>query len=433
MEGERKRPVFLLGQLLSIASIDSAGRGWAPLDGGGRIIVDGALPGDRLRAVSATPTRGGVRLLDWELVEPCADRVEPPCPVAAACGGCRLMGLSEDGQARVKLEMVTRALAEQGLEAELESAPRWWASPERLGSRNRVRMKVTPEGSVGFFNASKHERCVALEPSLLEAISWLRELAEIAGRPLAAFSSLEVRGADLEGRPSYWLRGRGDASASVLSEALRSLRRLIPGALFAVEGVDEPRPAPRYRRGGVRTPLGTFLQVNHAVSEMMVASLVAGARRRSIGSFADICCGSGNLSLPLASAGLAGFGVERDPWSLSCFQSELEALGASGEGIQLEVGDADEVIEGWLTEGRRAEVVIIDPPRRGLGQTAAKASLLSRRWLVFCSCSPVSFARDLRMIFTEHDGAVKLEGVELYDMFPQTHHVEIVAWMTLER
>ena len=176
----------------------------------------------------------------------------------------------------------------------------------------------------------------------------------------------------------------------------------------------------------VLAPPGAFTQVNWEVNRALVDAVVQGALRRRASSFADLYSGSGNFSLPLLRAGLSGKGVEVSAASIECAQRAAREQGLGGEFF---AGDVGRVAARWATAGQRYDLVVLDPPRAGAKEALDSVVRLAGRAVVLIACDPVTFARDLRVLM---DRGLVLEEVRAFDMFPQTHHVECLAWLRVE-
>lgn len=98
--------------------------------------------------------------------------------------------------------------------------------------------------------------------------------------------------------------------------------------------------------------------------------------------------------------------------------------------VDFAVGKAEVVIPNWYKEGNKADVLVVDPPRKGCDEALLQTILdMKPKKVVYVSCNPATLARDLRIL---EDGGYKTEEVQPVDMFPQTMHVEAVARLTLE-
>ena len=332
------------------------------------------------------------------------------CPAFERCGGCPLLGKPSTEQRALKTERVLTALSAAEVTAP-DSIE--WVTDRTLGYRDRLRLKVEPDGQVAFFNSDKHGRCAVLSAGLVSAIQHLRDVAQRAPALFAPYAHLEVRGPDQRGRASVYLTPRsadppdcrelGETlgpgfllGVSDRSEAPRQLRQLSPGAFALV-------------------PLGSFWQVHEAVNRKLVGCVVAAAKGHT--SFLDLYAGAGNFALPLAHAGLHGVAVERDAQALRALADAAREQHLTGlASRQGEVGTVGASLDA-------AEFVIADPPRGGLKSAVRWLPQLCRQRLLVVSCYPESLARDLAAL----RGAFQLSRLTLFDMFPQTAHVEVVA------
>jgi 23S rRNA (uracil1939-C5)-methyltransferase len=138
----------------------------------------------------------------------------------------------------------------------------------------------------------------------------------------------------------------------------------------------------------------------------------------------DLYCGSGNFSLPLMAAGLRGVGVESSQHSVSAATQAAREQELQGRFV---TDDAGRYVSRAFGESRSVELIILDPPRSGVKQALAAMAQVASRHICMVSCDPVTFARDLRAL---SDAGFSVELLEAYDMFPQTHHVESLAWLT---
>lgn len=350
--------------------------------------------------------------------------VAVPCEVVAACGGCPLMTRVRQRELEAKHASVSRALARAEL---LHPALEWACVLDRFGYRNRLRLRVTTEGQVAFFNQHKIADCAVLEPSLAALIERIRDLARRHPDVMRSFAHLEARASDLDGRGGVCLQPLAGAA---LTESARALQNGIgDGASVSVTGAVSPEHVPSQRWAVsddvyARVPLDAFLQVNTPVNSALVAYVRALARERGVQRFVDLYAGSGNLGLPLLRDGKSGVCVEVQPSALhalgrACLEQDLPRP-------LLRAETADHAARALLEAGERFDLVILDAPRAGVKAGVEHMAALSRRSLAVCSCNPESLARDLRSLTTL---GFNLERVLLFDMFPNTRHVEVLAWL----
>jgi 23S rRNA (uracil1939-C5)-methyltransferase len=351
------------------------------------------------------------------------ERATADCSVHAQCGGCPLMPATYAGQAASKSSGLRALFDSAGLALPDLS---WVPAPDRVAYRNRLRLSVSPEGQPRFFNPHKSSECVALEPSVLDGMRELIGWARREPRGLAAFSHLELRGADALGRRGLRCVVRRDGpEARVAAPALAEdwLVAVIAGTPSLCSVV----PCQRWKVAEgvyVEVPLDAFMQVNSAVNAQLVAHVVGGMVQRGVRSFADLFMGAGNFALPLLAAGLSGRGVEVHRGAVAAAREAARAQGLASEGFY--ASDTGLQVSAWLEQGRGMDAVLCDPPRAGLGASAPLVARLARRWLVLCSCQPETLCADIARILPE---GFRVQSVSAFDMFPQTRHLEVVAWL----
>ncbi len=363
----------------------------------------------------------------------------PSCRVAGACGGCPHITRSLAAQAELKLSRVRRAL-EQAFDESSFWRPdcratfgiTWVKSPTMLAYRNRVRMRIAQCGELGFFNDAKSFECPALAPSLRRAIVDLRAIMAESEGAFGEFAHVEVRMPGLDGRPSAYFVRR-DAGCAVSARAHEAIAALgscgwwveVAGSFGDVHAA----VVQRYPLRGLwwDVPLGTFMQINPAVNELLLEHAVLGACRRKLASFVDLFSGAGNFALPLATAGLDGAAVERDVRAVCAAQRSAAAQGLNH--LRVLPGDAHGWAEMAVRLGRSYDLVVLDPPRAGLKGSSADFAALARSHVLLCSCSPTSLSSDLRALA---DAAFTVESVTAFDMFPGTEHVEVAVWLRRE-
>lgn len=341
------------------------------------------------------------------------------CSVALRCGGCPLIALTPEQQKEAKLATVQRALAgAPGKPVE----PLWVPTGPSLGYRNRVRVAVSPAGKVSFFNRNKSDGCAVLEPALLDAVGHICGLSEVMPELFSGLAHLEVRGKDADGL--WGLHGVPRAADSYLNHS--DLQEALgEGFLLGIQGLCAAEQ--RYRLGGdlyTYVPLGAFLQVHHETNQALVRHLVDGALARPIRTFADLYSGAGNFALPLAHAGLRGVAVERDGDAILGLRRAL-----AEQRLLLEEAVDDDVparLRSWVQAGRRFDLLVVDPPRAGLGGLAELVTKLATHCVAMVSCFTAALARDIEALCTR---GFTVESVFVFDMFPQTAQVETLTWL----
>jgi 23S rRNA (uracil1939-C5)-methyltransferase len=413
----------------TIEKLVPGGDGMAHLTDGRVAFVRGAFPGEVIRPLAVEAKRGHVRATRWNIVRPSPDRIHPVCPVAAECGGCDFMALERRQQVAEKEALLRSALERTGGFTLAPGLVSMTATGPDLAYRSRVRFHVDSAGRIGFFARGTHELVVmkSCPVCAVEVDAALAALRHAPPEALAAFSEIDVRRADTAPRVGIRLMprvpgGAGPAAAAVV--------RSLPGD-WAVSVAGDHEPAtlaqtfPLPERVELRVLPGVFTQVNWPVNVAIVAAVVAETRERGVERFLDAYAGAGNFSLPLLTAGMRGVSVERDARAVGCAREAARALGLDDSGFV--VDDAAQALAGLARKKERFDLVLLDPPRKGARDTLASVVKLAPPAIAMCSCDPVTLGRDLA---TLSGAGYRLDGVRGFDMFPQTHHLEALAWMT---
>jgi 23S rRNA (uracil1939-C5)-methyltransferase len=170
---------------------------------------------------------------------------------------------------------------------------------------------------------------------------------------------------------------------------------------------------------------GDFSQVSEQGNATLIAVVLELAGVTSDARVADLYAGAGNLSIPLARRAARVTAVERAPSSVEAARENARRLGLAN--LEVVAGATGRVLDGFVGEGRRFDVVVLDPPRAGAADALAALLELAPARVVYVSCNPATLARDLRTLAR----AYRVERVQPLDLFPQTYHVEAVARLEL--
>ncbi|CDM65326.1 class I SAM-dependent RNA methyltransferase [Pyrinomonas methylaliphatogenes] len=336
-----------------------------------------------------------------QIIDPSPVRVAARCPFFGTCGGCDFQQLRYDAQLAAKVEIVRDCLRRIAhIEAdELQIV----ASPVEWRYRTRAEWQVDREDrQVGYFKCGSHSvveigECPVLVPPLEEALLALRAaIKESAKAP--AIRSVSVAAGD-------------DGS---ISFAPRAVGQLLP------RYGQQPREISRTIAGNqYRFDAECFFQVNAHILDLLIEEAVGEARGRTA---LDLYCGVGLFTLPLAKRFERVIAVEENRAACRYLSRNAEEAGAKN----VEVRRSS--VLAWLRSGPMigpVDFALLDPPRVGLESETIKRMLsLAASHLVYVGCDPATMARDVRKFIL---GGYRLHRVRLFDMFPQTHHVETVV------
>ncbi|GAB2929809.1 class I SAM-dependent RNA methyltransferase [Nonomuraea fastidiosa] len=384
------------------------------------MFVRHALPGERVIAAVTEETSRFLRADAIEILEASPDRVVPPCPYAGPgrCGGCDWQHATLDAQRRLKAQVVAEQLRRlAGIEREVvvEEVP---GAKDGLGWRTRVQFAATPSGELGFRKHRSHDiqvidACLIAHPEV-EAVGAQDHRWPGAAVVEVIASSGGERAVVVAPRPRRSVPvPELDAPASILLDQGRgrTVARRGSGVLHEQVGDRE------FRVAG-----SGFWQVHPGAAETLLDAVLAYAAPEPGEWALDLYCGVGLFAAGLAEAvGPEGavFGLESEAAAVRDARANLRDLPQA----RVERGRVEEALDRFQIE--RADVVVVDPPRAGLGrEVVERVSALEPSRIVYVSCDPATLARDLAW-FRDH--GYPLSDLRAFDAFPMTHHVECVA------
>jgi 23S rRNA (uracil1939-C5)-methyltransferase len=413
-------------------------------------FVEGALPGERVRVALDAEHKRWLRGHTVEVLEAAPERVTPPCPIADRCGGCSWQHVDPSAQARFKAQIVAGQLRRVPGVAQrtIPAVP----SPEPLHYRRRARVhyRRLAEGglALGFFGHRSHEivdnhACPVLDPALDWAIQrlrgwveWLPEEGTIHGLSNGVEVVLGLPG--VRHTPALEAAIRAVIEASGGGSGGESGRE--PGAAPALVGVqlrggrervgvgrtwlelDGDGPTPPVVQGPF-----TFSQAQAAQNAALVEHVVAMARagegdggRKVL----ELHAGVGNFTRALARTARRVWTVDGDREAVANLQRTAERWGLD---VNAKRGQAEKLLAKLAAGDRQYDIVVLDPPRAGIGEQAARdLRAVARERIVYVSCDPATLARDLSVILG--DGSpFEISDLRVFDMMPMTAEVEVVV------
>jgi 23S rRNA (uracil1939-C5)-methyltransferase len=422
-----------------IESLDHEARGVTRLDGK-TVFVEGALPGECVEYASyrRKPSYELARTL--RLLKPSPERVTPRCPHFAACGGCSMQHLDAAAQVAAKQRLLEDNLWHLGrLKAEQLYAPihgQPWAY--RYRARLSVRFVLKKGGVLVGFHEKKSsyvadmQQCEILPPHLSAMLLPLRELV---GRMSIRDRLPQIEVAVGERMTALVLR-----ILEALDPADEALLREFADRHAVVFYLQPQGPATAYRFYPLAGPQLSYLlpefavehafspteftQVNHAVNRVLVRRAMTLLAPQPGERIADMFCGLGNFSLPIARSGARVLGVEGNP-ELVRRATENALANALGDRAEYRVANLFETTPETLAALGRFDGMLIDPPREGALELIKSLDAERPRRIVYISCSPATLARDAAILVTQKD--YRLRGAGVVNMFPHTSHVESIA------
>lgn len=428
----------------------SSGAGVARVDGMA-VFVREAIRGEVVDVLIEHVGRSAAWGRAAAVAEPSPARIVPDCPYYGQCGGCQFRHMRYEEELELKRARVEDALSRLG-GVDLPVSVIHGAA-EQTRYRNKVQFPVSP-AALGYYREGTHE-VVAIEDCLLQPQAdtlclkavkrWMERFGvpaydERTGTGLVRHLYLRTNQAG-EVLCCIVANGRSLPHAQILAQELRrdvpSLAGLVLSintrktnvvlgeeyrTLWGLDYLEETLCARRFRLS-----VPSFFQVNRAQTEVLYRRVVEFAGLTGSETVVELYCGIGTISLALAERAGQVLGVEVVPQAVEDARANAVRNGL-GDKVRFFCGDAGELAARLEDEGVRPDVVVVDPPRKGLTPQVvdAVASMAPLR-VVYVSCDPATLARDVKRFAQAEYLARRTEAV---DLFPRTAHVESVVLLT---
>lgn len=419
---------------------------------GKAIFIPGTLPGEVVEAALAKQKHSFAEAELLAVLQTSPDRVAATCPYYGVCGGCQYQHASYPAQLQIKREILLETLARGGLRDLPEIVTH---AGEPWAYRNRIRLHVEPGAhALGYLRRGSHrvlpvDTCPIAAPVLQQALRSLRFVAaeqQLGDWCAAADLFTNHDGSalllQLEGQPGARTTQRQlDRLSAALAEHVPELRgsalthaaartksrqqrgrapaRRVPQATAPAAAIRCGSGALTYRAAGsaYRVSAGAFFQTNR----FLVDDLAELATADAAGGLAwDLFAGVGLFARALSQRCERVVAVEGAPISAADLRHNLPEHKVVESSTLTFLSRAVE---------DRPDLVVLDPPRAGLGTEASAALARVRsQSITYVSCDPATLARDLASL--AHAGYT-ITRLDLIDMFPQTFHLETVAKLRL--
>lgn len=443
-------------QTVYIEDLTHDGNGVAKIEGY-PLFIQGALPGEtaEIHVLKTLKNYGFAKVVN--LIEKSPERVDAPCVYFSQCGGCQLQHLSYEGQLKWKQNMVANVMKRLGKIDAPVLPVKGMDEPWHYRNKSQIPFAQNEVGEMvaGFYKTKSHsivdmERCLIQTGEADTVMADLKRALEVLGvRPYDEKSH--------QGMLRHVVVRKGRATGEVMvvlvtktrkfpqaSAAVEKIRELIPNVTSIVQNINSEKTNVIFGNetftlwgkdtiedtiGNVRFEISarSFYQVNPIQTEVLYKQALDYAQLTGNERVIDAYCGIGSISLFLAQKAGHVMGVEIVEQAIEDAKRNAELNGFTN--TYFEAGPAEEVIPRWYKEGKEADVLVVDPPRKGCDEALLNTIIEQKpKRVVYVSCNPATLARDLRIL---EDGGYKTQEVQPVDMFPHTTHCEAVAWLEL--
>uniref|UniRef100_UPI00129B6718 methyltransferase domain-containing protein n=1 Tax=Eikenella corrodens TaxID=539 RepID=UPI00129B6718 len=370
-------------------------------------------------------------------------RIAPACPHYSQCGGCTLQHVHSNVQVAYKQRILEDQLQRLG-----KVRPQYLLPPiygQAWSYRHRARLSAHHSQGrtiLGFQSRSSHrivdiQQCPILAPQLASRLSTPRALLQHPNRLHTPVRTIELHHSPAANSLTLHTEHLPKAARAHLIQHAQSLpanwhiwlqtphqpaQPLLPDSPQLSYSLPEYALTLPYRPGD-------FTQVNPAANALLVARAMQLLQPQSGERIADLFCGLGNFSLPIAAAGAQVIGIEGSP-ALTERASQNARLNHLAERARFHSADLFQTTEHTVAGWGYFDKILLDPPRSGAYALvqALHAPYLPRR-IVYVSCNPATFARDAAVLVGK---GYRFRNAGIVNMFPQTAHVETVGCFDLE-
>jgi 23S rRNA (uracil1939-C5)-methyltransferase len=438
---------------IEITDLSSSGDGVGRL--GERVVfVPDTVTGDRVLVRLVHFKRQYIHGKLERVLQASPHRIRPRCIVADKCGGCQWQHISEGYQGTTKAHRVIQALERIGGFSQPNVAP-ILSPPTSLAYRNKATYPLgrsnTGQVQAGYYRANSHQlinlnQCPVqdthLNPLLtsikqdIQQQGWsiyneqrhqgkLRHLSLRIGRRtgeiLLTLVTTDLRLPGIEEQAQTWLQQYPQLVGISLNHNPKPTNTIFGAETLSLAG----QPYLREIFAGLELQLrpDTFFQVNTEAAEALLEQIAKHLDLQGNEVLIDAYCGIGTFTLPLAQRVQRAIGIEQHPASVE--QAQLNAQINGIANVSFTTGAVETVLP---QIGIAPDIVLLDPPRKGCDRQVIETLLkIQAPQLAYISCQPATLARDLKLLC--QSGSYRLTVVQPADFFPQTAHVECVAFL----
>lgn len=437
-----------------IEDLTHDGNGVGKVDGY-PLFIQGALPEEtvEVHVLKTLKNYGFAKVVDIKEASP--NRVEAPCIYFDKCGGCQLQHLTYEGQLAWKENMVRNVMKRIG---KIDAPVRFvkgMDNPWNYRNKSQIPFGVGEAGPVAGFYKSRTHSIVDMERCLIQTEEADAMMAGLK-KELEGLGVVPYNEETHQGMLRHVVVRVGRATGEVMvvlvtkkrkfpqkEKVVEGIRKLVPNVTSIVQNINADKTNVIFGNetiglwgketiedtiGDVRFEISarSFYQVNPIQTEVLYKQALDYAGLTGEETVIDAYCGIGTISLFLAEKAKKVLGVEIVEQAIE--DAKRNAALNGFENTYFEAGPAEVVIPRWYEEGIRADVLVVDPPRKGCDEKLLSTIIEYKpKRVVYVSCNPSTLARDLRIL---EDGGYKTIEVTPVDMFPHTTHVECVALMS---
>ncbi|MDR5660030.1 23S rRNA (uracil(1939)-C(5))-methyltransferase RlmD [Serpentinicella sp. ANB-PHB4] len=441
---------------LTVEDLGHSGEGVGKIDGF-TVFVEGGLPGDQLLVKIATLKKKYAIGQIVKIINPSTTRIEPACPKASICGGCQIMHMNYQGQLDIKTKRVEQTLSRIGKIETKVHPTLGMENPYEY--RNKAQFPIGIQAGkaiLGFYKKGSHDivdtdYCHIQSPINTTVTEVIKDYIEKNNVTVynektkkgllrhvvtkVGFTTGEVMVVLITNEKSL---PNKEALVEALVKKVEGLKSIVhnindknTNVIFGKESntiYGEDKIVDYIGDLKFNISAHSFYQVNPVQTKVLYEKALEYADLNGEENVFDIYCGIGTISLFLAKKAKKVYGVEVVNAAIE--DAKENARINNIDNAEFFVGKAEEVVPKLYKQNKTADVVVVDPPRKGCEETVLETIVnMAPNKIVYVSCNPSTLARDLA--YLEEKGYKTVE-VQPVDMFPHTAHVEAVTLLVKE-
>ncbi len=431
----------------SVSGFTSEGLGVCRVDGCA-VFVPNAAPNEEydLRIVYIGKTAAHGKIVN--IITRSPERVNRACPYAKLCGGCDFWHLTYEAETEIKSQRVLDALNRLGGQS-LQTLEITGART-CLSYRNKAQYPLSADGKVGFFKKGTHDvievdRCLILpeitDQAKAAVISWMKQARvtpydEATHKGLVRHIFVRTAGATGQIMVCLVINGEDIPQKKLLIAELTKLdgmtsicinlntrkgNAVLGGVTKTVWGEDAIEDI----LCGLRFRISprSFYQVNRNQAEILYEKAITAAELSGNETVLDLYCGTGTITLCLAKNAKNVIGVEVIDAAIENAKENAKRNGI--ENARFFCADAGQAAKQLASEGTKPDVIVVDPPRKGISADVIDAIVeMAPKKVVYVSCDPATLARDVKILCEK---GYRLTHAEAVDLFPRCSHIESIV------
>ena len=368
------------------------------------VFVEKTVPGDVVEVENIIKHKNYLEASPAKIIKNSSKRIPAPCPYYEKCGGCQIMNLNYPEQLAYKKEKVINIFKKYG---DITVNPNIVFDKE-WHYRNKITLQAE-NNKIGLFKSKSNEiveidECLLISNSMNELIKFIKENIKLAG-----INQIMLR----EANNQHMVVFKGNIDNT---EALK-LKNKVDSIYINnnhIYGTKEVTTT--LEKYTFKISKDSFFQVNHNQTIKLYNKVKEYLNKKK--KILDLYCGTGSIGIYVSDNCQSILGIEINKQAIK--DANINKKINNIENISFKCGDVANII----TSKDKYDTIIVDPPRSGLSKKTRKILLeISTNYIIYVSCNPITLVRDIKELSSKYE----LKDITLFDLFPNTYHVESIS------